>query len=997
MRFSAFFESLSPAQMHRGENPPHAYFIPFDRGQDPRRPREDSGRFMTLNGPWAFRYEESVFDLADDFDPMEERLDGVMPVPGVWQMNGVDRIQYLNKRYPIPYDPPRIPAGTPCGLYRRTFFARRQAESRYQLCFEGVDSGMLVWLNGVLIGASQVSHSPAEYDVTDVLTEGENTLCVLVVKWCAGTYFEDQDKFRYTGIFRDVYLLRRDEKHIRDFQVRTPLVDGGAQIRVSAVLSDEALACSAALYAPDGTWLGERQLADGACTFDLSAPKLWTAETPWLYTLILSCGGEVIAHRVGVREISIRDEVVLLNGSPVRFRGVNLHESSALTGAYTPREHILRDLLMMKQHNINAVRTSHYPQPVGFYELCDELGLYVMDEADVETHGVCSIAGNYKLGKKEGFDLIADDPQFGDAILDRVQRMVYRDQNYACVLMYSMGNESGHGVNFDRALKWTKEYDPSRLTHYERASFPPGGRDINRTHLDVYSRMYPPIEDIQAYFREHTVCKPYVLCEYCHAMGNSPGDLEDYFRLFEGEERICGAFVWEWCDHAPRVGEDRDGRPIYRYGGDFGEILHDGNFCADGLVASDRRAHTALLEYKNVLRPIRAVSADLANGRILLRNHLDFLRSDELVEIICEFEDGERTRLEADIPPRGLAEVRIAPHPGQGCTLRMTLKEDTAWAKKGHMLGVEQIAPPACRLASAQRPGEELRMSEFRMSEREQRYIDIWGKDFSYRYDTMTGMFARWNVRNRELLKKPMSINIFRAPTDNDAKTDKAAWLTMQYRYAVTRGSRTACEVMDDRVILTTQISLGAHAVQELGRGMVRWTVHGDGRLEFALDFERSAGAPSFPRVGLRLQLPADYQLLRYFAYGPHESYIDKRQASTLGWYDSALHSEYPHPLKPQESGSHYGAQALIVSDRENAILVRGESFSFSALPYTQEQLSDVMHDDELRAEDACVLCLDAAHRGIGSNSCGPALASGYAVPDRIHWQIAVDPIYEGE
>lgn len=992
MRFSTFFESLSPAQMHQGENPPHAYFIPFDRGQDARLPRAQSKRFLPLNGEWAFRYYESIFDLADDFDPMKEALHGVMPVPGVWQMNGVDHLQYLNKRYPIPYDPPYIPAKTPCGLYRHTFSVSKQAASRYQLCFEGVDSGMLVWLNGTLIGASQVSHSPAEYDVTDALREGENTLCVLVVKWCAGTYLEDQDKFRYTGIFRDVHLLRRDEKHLRDFRVRTPLVNGGAEIRVSAAFSDEVLPCAAALYAPDGTWLGERQLVDGACTFALSAPKLWTAETPALYTLVISCGDEVIAHRVGVREISIRNEVVLLNGSPVRFRGVNLHESSAQTGAYTPEEHIRRDLLMMKQHNINAVRTSHYPQPVRFYELCDELGLYVMDEADVETHGVCSITGNYKLGKKEGFDLIADDPRFGEAILDRVQRMVYRDQNCTCVLMYSMGNESGHGVNFDRALKWTKEYDPARLTHYERASFPPKGQDINRTHLDLYSRMYPSIEDIQAYFKEHTVCKPYILCEYCHAMGNGPGDLEDYFRLFEKEARICGAFVWEWCDHAPYVGRDRNGRPKYRYGGDFGEILHDGNFCADGLVASDRRVHTSLLEYKNVLRPVRVVLADLANGRILLRNHLDFLKSDELVEMVCEFEGGERLELAASIPPRGVDQVCIPPHPGQGCTLRMTLRQDTAWAGKGHTLGIEQIEPPACRLNSAQRPKERLRMSE-----KGQRYIDILGKDFSYRYDTMTGMFDQWNVRNRELLKKPIAINIFRAPTDNDSKLDKAAWITMQYRYAVTRGKHTDCDVLDDRIVLTTQISLGAHAVQELGRGMVRWTVYGDGRLEFGLDFERCAGTPSFPRVGLRLQLPAGFRRLRYFAYGPHESYIDKRQASTLGWYDGELHSEYPHPLKPQESGSHYGARALIVSDQENAILVRGESFSFSALPYTQEQLSDVMHDDELDIEDACVLCLDAAHRGIGSNSCGPALASGYAVPDKLRWQIVIDPSYARE
>ena len=353
-----------------------------------------------------------------------------------------------------------------------------------------------------------------------------------------------------------------------------------------------------------------------------------------------------------MRKIEIRNEVVLLNGSPVRFRGVNLHESSCDTGAYTPPEHIRRDLLMMKAHNINAVRTSHYPQPPLFYQLCDELGIYVLDEADLECHGVVSTGGGTD---HEKYNRMADDPAFGPMMLDRVQRMAIRDQNSACVVIYSMGNEAGMGVNFDRALAWTKRFDPTRLTHYERASFPPEGRDINRSDLDLYSRMYPSLEEIERYFSEHTVCKPYIMCEYCHAMGNGPGDLENYFRLMEREERICGAFVWEWCDHAPAIGKNNQGRQRYRYGGDFGEVLHDGNFCADGLVSSDRTPHPGLLEYKNVLRPLRVAAADLANGWITLKNHLDFVSPKGRIDIKIVLSGGGQPEETVLVPAEELA------------------------------------------------------------------------------------------------------------------------------------------------------------------------------------------------------------------------------------------------------------------------------------------------------------------------------------------------------
>ena len=988
MRLEQYYENMDVRMMHAGENAPHAYFIPFEKGQNARAPREESGRFTLLNGEWDFAYYDSVRDLPSEFDPMAVTFEKTMPVPGVMQLHGYDAIQYTNVRYPFPYDPPFVPAENPCGLYRRTLTLEKKPEAVYQLVFEGVDSCLFLWVNGKFIGTSQVSHSPAEFDVTDALCAGENTLCVLVLKWCFGSYFEDQDKFRWTGIFRDVYLLRREAQHVVDFNVHTELNDDftKAVVRFDAEFSAPGGECACELLAPDGTSVARKETEGGRCEFALEAPALWTAETPELYTLVFSCGEETIARRVGVRKIEVSDEVVLLNGKPVRFRGVNMHESSCDTGAYTPREHILRDVTIMKRHNINAVRTSHYPQPPYFYELCEELGIYVLDEADQETHGVVTLFGGYDGG--EPYNRIADDPAFEGAVLDRVRRMVLRDKNFPCVVIYSMGNESGHGVNFEKALAWTKRYDPSRLTHYERASFPPAGMEINRTDLDTYSRMYPSIEEIRRYFREHTVCKPYILCEYSHAMGNGPGDLEAYFQEFEREPRMCGGFIWEWCDHAPCVGVNAAGRKMYRYGGDFGETLHDGNFCADGLVSSDRTPHPGLLEYQNVLRPLRVASADLASGKITLKNQLDFVSTRGLIALECTLSGGgkpeETVRIEADaldIPARSFGTITVPARAGGVCMLRMIQAVDTPWAERGHKLGFEQIGRPECGYVAQERAEKPVAVEGL-----QERYVTVSGEGFRYRYDTMTGLFAQMEHDGKALLKKPMAFNLFRAPTDNDRNV-RHVWEDHQYRYAVSRGMGTECELSDTSVAFKTKVHLSAQSVDLLMDGSVTWRVTGDGRVTLSLELTRQPNMPAFPRVGLRLVLPAEYGDLRYFGYGPLESYSDKHRASYLDWHESRVQAQYTHPIKPQESGSHWNTEALILSGAQGALAVSGGAFSFSALPYSQEQLTDVMHDDELSDEGVTVLCLDAAMAGIGSNSCGPALPKEYETHSHVCWQ----------
>lgn len=991
MRFTDYYENMTDLNiMHCGENTPHAYFIPFDRGQIPGD-RLNSARCTWLDGDWSFRYYDSITELPDDFSPQAETLDDTVPVPSTWQFTGYDHFQYTNVRYPFPYDPPYVPAENPCGLYRREFDIAKEPERHYDIVFEGVDSCFFLWVNNTFIGYSQVSHSPAEFDITSVLRDGKNTVYVLVLKWCAGSYFEDQDKFRYSGIFRDVYILKRDEKRIMDFVITTPCTPDflSADVRVQCTFSHPGMTAEVVLKDAEGFVIADGTAGNEAFVCTVTKPSLWTAETPYLYTLTLRCGEERIDVPLGIRQLEIRNQIVYLNGSKVRLRGVNLHESSCETGAYTPKVHIVRDLLLMKKHNINAVRTSHYPQPPYFYELCNKLGIYVLDEADLETHGVTHC---HPDRYSNDYNLIADDPYFATAILDRVQRLVLRDRNLPCVLIWSMGNESGHGINIDEALRWTKQTDGTRLTHYERASFPPEGREINRMDLDLYSRMYPSTESIKQYFAENAIGKPYILCEYCHAMGNGPGDTEDYFAVFDAEDRIVGAFVWEWCNHAPYIGTNDKGQKCYRYGGDFGEVMHDGNFCADGLVTSDRQPTPGLLAYKNTLRPARVTNWDEQTGTVTLKNYLDYTDLGRFACLECTISGGNEpdetvTIDDFSIPPRGTAQIQLPLRKGGSCIIRILQKEDTAWAQYGHELGIEQIGRPACDLKWPEMHGSMLKTDRIN-----NRYLKICGDSFEYTFDLMTGLFRDMYSEGKKVLTAPMAWNLWRAPTDND-RNIRRQWDGMFMRCATGRARNTAISSQDTGLRITSDINLTSMSAGSLVSGSIIWQIMPDGRVQMDTDLEKHPHMHTIPRVGIRMKFRKKMDRILFYGMGPGESYIDKNSGSVYGQFDEAVSDQYSHPLKPQESGSHYDCEAVSLYGRENAFSVTGNGFSFSALPYTQEQLTDTMHDDELDEYPGTILCIDLFQRGIGSNSCGPELDEKYELTAPIRKQLVMAPV----
>ena len=673
MMIPRYYEDLSI--LHDNTMPMRSYYIPASQKMNTLiEHREDSDRFQLLNGVWKFQYYKSVYDLKEAFyrTSFNTKDFDDITVPGVWQIAGYDSPQYTNIRYPFPFDPPYLPQDIPCGAYVRKFTYHENIDApRIYLNFEGVDSCFFVWLNGKYTGYSQVPHATAEFDVTEFLEEGENTIAVLVLKWCDGSYLEDQDKFRMNGIFRDVYLLKRPERAIWDYHITTQIKENTAKVKlnvtfdfsipVSVTIEDQARAVVATGTISD----------DGSIEFKIPNPTLWNTEHPYLYTLTLQSSYETIVDYIALRTIEIRDKVIYFNGQKIKFRGVNRHDSDPETGFTVSVPQIKKDLSLMKQHNFNSIRSSHYPNAPYFYQMCDLYGFMVIEEADIEAHGP------YMLYRKEDTDYnrfkrwnekIADDPIWEESILDRVQHMVQRDKNRFCIVMWSMGNESAYGCNFEKALRWTKKFDPCRLTQYESARYRNYDVTYDYSNLDLYSRMYPAMNEIEEYLEEDG-SKPFLLVEYCHAMGNGPGDLEDYFQLIQKDDRMCGGFVWEWCDHAIAHRKTESGKTIYYYGGDHDEELHDGNFCMDGLVFPDRTPHTGILEYKNVYRPVRVVSYDQETGKLVLHNYLDFDDLKDYLDIRFEvIKDGLSTVQKGKLSP-----FSVMPHTDGVTELNVTL------------------------------------------------------------------------------------------------------------------------------------------------------------------------------------------------------------------------------------------------------------------------------------------------------------------------------------
>ena len=1007
-----YYENLSV--LHENTMPARAYYIPASRRMDNLvEHREESDRMQLLNGTWKFQYFNSIYDIQDSFFEKNydtENFDEIQ-VPSVWQMAGYDTHQYTNIRYPFPFDPPYVPQYIPCGAYVHNFeYSRDEKASKSFLNFEGVDSCFYVWINGSYIGYSQVSHMTSEFDVTDVLQDGTNTVAVLVMKWCDGSYLEDQDKFRMSGIFRDVYILKRPKQAISDYHIKTRIEDMLAKVEIEMKFYSP-LNVKISIEDRNGAVVALGSIAEeGTAVLEIASPELWNTENPYLYKLILETENEVIVDHIALRKIEIKDQVIYLNGQKIKFRGVNRHDSDPVTGFTINTEQITTDLTLMKQHNFNAIRSSHYPNAPFFYEMCDKYGFMVIDEADIEAHGP------FMIYRKEDTDYnrfkrwnekIADDPVWEEAIVDRVKLMVERDKNRFCIVMWSMGNESAYGCNFEKALEWTKNFDPDRITQYESARYRNYDETYDYSNLDVYSRMYPALSEIQEYL-DKDGSKPFLLVEYCHSMGNGPGDFEDYFQMIQDNDKMCGGFVWEWCDHAIAHGTAENGKTIYAYGGDHGEEIHDGNFCMDGLVYPDRTVHTGLLEYKNVYRPARVISYNKESGELVLHNYMDFDDLKDYVKISYELtQDG------LVISKGILPEFSVAPH-GEGktnlkinvpengkCYLKLIyhLKKELPLLDEDHILGFDEIEvskeDTKCKLAEKWIP-KTVVDSELQVNENDTQ-IHIKGREFAYTIDKRTALFTEMKFAGREYLNHPMELNIWRAPTDNDMYI-KSEWKKAHYDKAYTRAYTTEVVQGKHGVKITSHASVVAETVQKILDVTITWKIEAAGKIDADIAVTKDDEFPDLPRFGVRMFLDKKLSAVRYFGMGPQESYCDKHQAASHGLYRANVDDLHEDYIRPQENGSHYDCEYVELNNSRYGIVASAENaFSFNASYYTQEELEEKTHNYELTESDSVVFCVDYALNGIGSNSCGPVVLEQYRFDDVLfRFQFTLIPYVKG-
>lgn len=980
----------------------HTVYVPFDTKNDAIvGERSKSQYFQLLTGAWKFGYfpgpasvPEGFFE--EDFDCCE--WDDIV-VPSNWQMKGYGNPHYTNVQYPIPLDPPFVPSENPTGCYIREFEIPDSWDGRrIMLMFNGVDSFFYVWINGQLAGMSKGSRLPAEFDVTEFLYAGVNRIAVQVLQWSDGTYLEDQDQWWLSGIFREVSLTALPTLDVHDVFVKTQLdrsykdavlsVDleiknsgktakgGTVEIDLLDPYNNPVLTASPAMKVSQ-----IKGNASGHVIFSekVKSPLKWTAETPCLYTLLLTLKdskGNAIEYKslkVGFRSIEMKNGNFLVNGVAIMLRGVNRHEFNTDLGRAVTYDALMDDLLQMKRHNINAIRTSHYTNDPSFYRMCDLYGFYVIAETDIETHGF-----GYECGK-----MPASWPEWEKAFLDRMQRMVEAFKNHACIIFWSLGNESGFDTNHLKMIEWTRKRDQTRLIHYER--------DTKAEHVDVLCPMYPNPEKCLEMVKEAKGKKPFIMCEYAHAMGNGPGGLEDYWQTFYSCKNMQGAFVWEWCDHGIRTYTD-DGVEYYAYGGDFGEIPHDGNFIADGLVFPDKTPSPGLIELKKVIAPVRVTESNLAKGEIKVQNLYDFRTLEHLNITWSLSENGVPVQSGSILPLAIKAHssdtVKIPfvmpqnPKPGAEYFLNVSflLGEDTLWARCGHEIAWGQLAVPV-------KPAKTAPMILHGHMD-----IDEDGEKFYLQsggtlieFDKANGVIQSIERDGLQLMERGPRLNIWRAPTDNDRgwASDSKHWYEAGYNRIMHRVIDSVLSTKGNKVQLKVR-SRVAPSVLRMGIDCeYLYDFAADGSFVLKVSGTPSKDMPCFPRLGVQMHLPDCLDYVSWFGLGPGESYSDTKTAQRVGLFKAGVDQLYTKYTFPQENGNRSEVRRVAFYDLHMAgLMVSGMPLvNFSAHRFSPEDFEKARHPYELKPRENIIAHIDWKVCGIGSGSCGPATAEPYLVP----------------
>ena len=986
----------NPQFLQENREDAHAYFIPFANRQSAiEGKRSKSDRYRLLNGTWAFKFFDCCHDADDSL--FEKDCDIAMwdkiCVPSNWETQGYDKACYSCFRYPFAVDMPYVPDDNPAGVYAIDFdLSEKEAAADIYIIFEGVASCFTLFVNGTKVGYSQGSHMPSEFCLSPFVKSGLNRLTVKVLKWCDGSYLEDQDYFRLSGIFRDVYLLFRPKNHIKDVFVKTAFTDdkySKAQVTAELTLKGKTdVKCS--LYSPNNDLLAEKDIVYNTVLFEINDTENYTAETPSLYSLVFETDKETICIPFGIREIKVgSDGALLINGVSVKIKGVNRHDSYADLGYYSPYKNMENDLILMKKHNINAVRTSHYPNTSEFLNLCDRYGFYVISEADLETHGF------FCRKKETSFEENTpgwpnSEPEWKEACIDRMKRMVERDKNHASVIFWSIGNESGYGPNFDAMTQWTKSRDSSRLLHYEGAS----GLKKVPADFDILSRMYPSIDEMKEYLNDENEKRPLFLCEYSHAMGNGPGDVFDYWEVIESHPRFIGGCVWEWNDHAIIL-KDENSNPYYGYGGDSNEEMHNGNFCADGLVFPDRTPSSGLLEVKSVYAGIKA---EKNGNKVVVYNKYDFITLDRF-DMYAELEkDGqiiyeERISLPS-IAPHGFEEITVdVPYIRKcswGCHLNVyfVLKNTNKWANKGHEIAKYQFEIAAGKIK------EQAKEKDLTII-KDGHFYTICSSNFVYTFDIIHGAISSIKKNNVEFIENPIFLSIDKAYTDNDIKGD---WRLAIYDRAKIRTKEVKLlSKSSDKIVIEVTQTLSPMSKLPLVNAKIKYTFTSDGKVLIEISALHNDELFYLPRFGMSFSMKEGNEYLTYYGNGPEENYIDMHHHVICGLYNSTVTEQYVPYVRPQEHGNHTNVKmAQIYDNKGRGLIIESEKgVEFCASHYNTKTLDKAMHTTELIKENVTYVRVDFGVCGNGSESCGPKLAEKYRIKGKMEYAFSIKPFIE--
>lgn len=913
---------------------PRSYYIPGG-----------SSQYLLLNGEWKFAYFNRDIDVPEKIEQWDK-----ITVPSCWQLYGYDNPNYTNINYPYPCDPPYVPTDNPCGVYEREFELEKKWGKVYYL-FEGVASCAYLYVNDTYVGFTQGSHLQAEFDITDYVNEGTNKVTVKVLKWCCGSYLEDQDFFRFNGIFRDTYILQRPFGHIEDVQI---IPNEKAIHIVSDGICDVSIAF-------EGEVLVQTQM-ENEFTYVVENPVLWNAEKPSLYDVVLKRNGEELKFHIGMRKIEVsRQYELLINGMPVKLHGVNHHDTHQYNGWCQTEEELRKDLLLMKDLNMNCVRTAHYPPTPKFMEMCDEIGLYVICETDIETHGFLRRLPNVEYHfDMDSNDWPASTLEWQGEHIERMKRMVETFKNYASVIMWSTGNESGHGVNHVAMIRWTRNRDDSRLIHCEDAS-----RKEQIHNADVYSRMYISFEELEKAAVTNDICMPVFLCEYSHAMGNGPGDVYEYNEIFDKYPKLIGGCIWEWADHV--VMDDG----VAKYGGDFeGELTNDGNFCCDGLVFADRSFKAGTMEAKAAFQPIRT---SYENGSLNVYNRLDFTNLKEYdftYWIEADGVKGEAVTLNLDVLPHESVTLEI-PYTETVCqygvylNIRLT-KADKEYAQTQHELPYKV---------------EETLEKESTALTEDLYYIYASGEGFHYVFSKLYGGFTSMIVDGVEQLAGISKISMFRATTDNDAKmrplwANVNIWQGENLDCAFTKVYE--CNIYNNKILLKG--SLAGISRKPVLRYDIEIRITAEGTVEIGFNGKIREDAAWMPRLGMEFTMTDQANAFTYYGRGPWENYCDMNHCASIGAYESNVDSEYVNYVFPQEHGNHMNVKRLTLGKLE---FQSEDGFECNVSKYTIKELDQARHTDELHPDGNVHVRIDYKVSGLGTASCGPDLPEKYRFSEK--------------